>query len=118
MGYRPTDGRGKPAGKRQYGDRASRRKAEDAAERGKGRVVEGGGSGNAEQRPDREISGGMRGIDEERETERGKERADGHDPMPAVPVDQPTDAGRHETRREQRERKPAHGKAHRPATRM
>src|SRR5262249_56696216 len=99
MGHRPADGRGKPAGKREHGDRASRRGAEDAAEGGKGRIVEGGGGGDAEQRPDREIGGGMSGIDEQGEAERGKERPDGHDPMSAVPVDQPTDAGRDEPRR-------------------
>jgi hypothetical protein len=60
----------------------------------------------------------MSGIDEQSETQRSKERTDGHDPVSAVPVDQPTDAGRHETRREQREREPAHGKAHRPAARI
>src|SRR5262249_15320182 len=88
---------------------------EDGGERGKGRIVEGRSGGDAEQQPDREVSGGMIGVDDQGETERGKQRADRHDTMSAVPVDQRSDARRNQPRREQGERKAAHGKGHRPA---
>ena len=112
MGGRPAHGRSESPGQRERGDRASCPKTEDAAERGKGRIVEGRGRCNPEQHPDGEISSGMLDIDEQGKTERAEERSDRHDPMSAVAVDQATDTRRDETRREQRQRKAAHGKAH------
>ena len=58
----------------------------------------------------------MIGIDDQDETERCQKRSDRHDPMSAVAVNQAADARRHQTCGEQRDRKAAHGKAHRPAT--
>jgi hypothetical protein len=57
----------------------------------------------------------MVGINDQGETQRAEDRANRHDPMSAVAVDQATDARRNETRCKQRQRKAAHGKAHRPA---
>ncbi len=115
MGHGPAHGRGEAARKRKRGDGASCPGPKDTTERSKGRIVQGCSGRDAEQHPDREISGGMGGIDDQGETKRGEERADGHDPMSTVAVDQQAHAWRHEAGREQREREAAHGKAHRPA---
>src|SRR5262245_59999143 len=115
MGRGPARRRGEAPGKGERRDRPPRGSAEDATERGKGWIVEGRSGGDAEQQPDREVSGGMIGVDEQGEAERGNERADRHDAMSAMPVDQRSDARRNYPRREQRERKATHGKGHRPA---
>src|SRR5262249_58589647 len=61
MGRGPAHRRGEAAGKRERRDRPPRGGAEDTTERGKGRIVKGRSGGDAEQQPDREISGGMIG---------------------------------------------------------
>ena len=116
MGGGPAHRRGEAAGKRQRRDRASCRGAEDAAERGEGGIIERRGDGDAEQHPDREIGDGMIGMDEQdADPSARQERADRHDPMSAVAVDQQPDPRRREPGGEQRERKAAHGEGHRPA---
>src|SRR6516225_6419705 len=62
MGRGPAHRRGEAARKRERRDRPPRGGAEDATERGKGRIVKGRSGGDAEQQPDREISGGMIGY--------------------------------------------------------
>src|SRR5262249_59386837 len=61
MGRGPAHRRGEAAGKRERRDRSPRGGAEDTTERGKGRIVKGRSGGDAEQQPDREISGGRVG---------------------------------------------------------
>ena len=87
MGRGPAHRRGETAGKRERRDGLPGGGAEDATERGKGRIVEGRSDGDAEQQPDCEVSDGIIGVDDQGETERGKQRADRHDTMPAVAVD-------------------------------
>src|SRR5262249_60072894 len=76
MGRGPARRRGEAPGKGERRDRPPRGSAEDATERGKGWIVEGRSGGDAEQQPDREVSGGMIGVDEQGQAERGNERAD------------------------------------------
>src|SRR5262245_166014 len=88
MGRGPAHRRGEAAGKGERRDRPPRGGAEDATERGEGWIVEGRSGGDADEQPDREVSGGMIDVDDQGETERGNERADRHDAMSAMPVDQ------------------------------
>ena len=115
VGHRPAHRRGKASGQGQHRDRAPGSRAEDAAERGKGGIVEARRDGHAQQHPDRKVGDRMRGIDEQGQAEGAEQRADRHDAMSTEAVDQEPDARRSEPRREQRERKAAHREGHRPA---
>jgi hypothetical protein len=73
MGGGPAHRRRESSGERQRRDRPPRRRAEDAPERGEGRIVERGGDGDTEQHPHREIRDGMIGQDDQDQTERAQE---------------------------------------------
>ena len=115
MGRRPAHRRGEAARERQRGDRPACRRAENAPERREGRIVERGRDRDAEQHPDREIGRGMLGIDERDKSERAEERAERHDAMAAVAVDQAPDPRRDQSRGQQRQRKSAHREGERQA---
>ena len=112
---RPADRRGEAARERQHRDRLPRRGAEDAAERGEGRIVERRREPQPEHDPDRKIGERMIGVSDRDEAGRAQQRAAGHDDMAAAAVDCRADEGRGEPGDKQPEREAAHTEGDRPA---
>ena len=78
MSDRPAHRRGEAARKRQRGDRMARARAEDASQRGEGRIIEGGRHGGPEHHPHREVGERVIGMDQRDEAAGTDQRSERH----------------------------------------
>jgi hypothetical protein len=88
LGSRPADRRSKPAGKGESSDGLPCVCAEDATKGGKGRIIERHRNCHSQQNPDREVHGRVARVSERNKAQRGDNRADGHDTVAAVSIDE------------------------------
>src|ERR1700730_7330097 len=115
MGGRPAHRGGKTAGERERGDGTPCLRAEDSPQRGERGIVERRGDRGPKEHPCPDIGRWVLRMDERDKPERCEKRAERHHAMTAVPINEKPDARRYESRCEQREREPTHGKGRRPS---